>query len=474
MSAARGTRVLRIASLVVAAALAAWAFADDALVGGGPGFGATQAVILGIGLAVAASALLPPAWNGRALALVLSTGFVLAVLEVGLQLLLAPRYKAENEFDPRTLYRPIPGAVIESRREAINGGDRILYRINSQGFRGDELEAAPAARIVVYGDSFTHAYYSRDEDTFAQRLEREVSARLGTPIEVVNAGVAGYGPDQALLKMERELDLLKPDLVLVAIFSGNDFGDLVRNKLFRIDASGALRENAFTVAPELTREMVVHRRESILKRVVRDAARSLLTALGLRAVRGGEIAEMSPQQRLEYFAERHTREYEEYVVQGDDVVHELAFDSYDADVSLTPNGASARYKIALMDGVIGRMQEAAARRGVPLLLIPIPHPLDLGAHETGEVNREKYPDYAPRGLVGHLERIATRRGIPFVDLYTAFAAKGSESLYFKGFDDHWNDVGQAYAATVVADRLAGDGLLERLAARVAVSRAGER
>ncbi|MEX2209242.1 MAG: SGNH/GDSL hydrolase family protein [Myxococcota bacterium] len=466
-------RALRFASLAIALALAAWAISDDSLIGGGPGFGSTQAAVLGIGVAVAATCLLPLVWNARALALVISVGLVLVFAELALQTLLAPRYKSENQLDAQALYRPIPGAVRENRREAINGGDRILYRINSQGFRGDELDASPRARIVVYGDSFTHAYYSDLEHTFAVRLEHYLGERLGPGIEVVNAGVAGYGPDQELVKMERELPVLAPDLVLVAVFSGNDFGDLVRNKLFRVDGQGGIRPNAFTIAPQLAREMEVQRNESILKRVIRDAVQALAIRVGLREAKTSDIEAMSKGDRLEYFRAQHLREYDEYVVRGDDQVQELAWDSYDADVSLTPNSDAARYKIQLMDGVLGRMQQAAAQAGAPLVLIPIPHPLDVGGHETGEVDRAKYPDYRPRGLVEILEQIAARRGIPSVDLYSVFAARGTEAVYFRGFDDHWNDAGQDLAAEVVASFLGSHGLLDGIAAKTGAKADGK-
>ncbi len=462
-------RVVRIASLLVALGLAAWAISDDSLVGGGPGFGGTQAAILALGVGVAASCLMPMVWNARVLALLVSVGLVVVFAELALQTLLAPRYKSENQFDREALYRPIPGAVREQQREPINGGDRIRYRINSQGFRGDELEPEPTSRIVVYGDSFTHAYYSELEHTFAVRLEHYLRGQLGPGLEVVNAGVAGYGPDQELVKMERELPELRPDLVIAAIFAGNDFGDLVRNKLFRVDGERGIVANPFTIAPELVREMEVQRNESILKRVIRDAVQALLLRLGLREKPPSDVETMPRSERLEYFKAQHLREYEEFVVQGDDQVRELAWDSYDADVSLTPNSDAARYKIALMDGVLGRMQAAAERAGAPLVLVPIPHPLDLGEHETGEVDRAKYPDYTPRGLVAILERIAARRGIPTVDLYSAFAAHGSESIYFRGFDDHWNDAGQDLAARVVAEQLRAHGLLAPLAAKRAAA-----
>jgi hypothetical protein len=294
------------------------------------------------------------------------------------------------------------------------------------------------------------------------RLQREITRRDETPVEVVNAGVVAYGPDQELRRMEDELPVLRPRVVVVAIFTGNDFGDLARNKLFRLEPDGSLRRNAFTIAPELTREMEVQRDESVLKRVLRDGVRALAVRFGLLPGKTEEVAAMSPRARLDFFLERHVREYEEFVVEGNDQVAELAFDSYDADVGLTPESDSARYKIRVMDGILGEMQAAAAQHGAPLVLIPIPHPLDVGGHATGEIDRAKYPDYAPERMTRTLEEIAERRGIPYVDLFAPFAARGSAELYFRGLDDHWNDVGQDYAAKLVSDSLAAQGLLAPL------------
>ena len=51
-------------------------------------------------------------------------------------------------------------------------------------------------------------------------------------VQVVNAGVAAYGPDQACLALEADLAAgLDPDLVVLCVFAGNDWGDLLRNKL---------------------------------------------------------------------------------------------------------------------------------------------------------------------------------------------------------------------------------------------------
>ena len=452
-------KVVRGISRGIGAALSVWALYDGPLIGGGPGFGFTQAAVMGAGLLLIASSFAPLSWNARTLAMVLSTGFMVVVGEVGALVLLSARYQPPFQLDEKTLYRLVPDSLREFRRLPVNGGEVIRYRVNSRGFRGEELVSAPRARIVVYGDSFIQGEFSTLENTFTERLEAHVSKGLGFDVEVVNAGVAGYGPDQALLKMQDELAGLAPDLLVVAIFSGNDFGDMVRNKLFRVGDAEALIETSFVIDADARRGMEVRSKELLLKRVLRDALHTLAVGMNLREPENSDVAKLSPTDRLDFFRQQHVREYDEYVVQGNDLVSELAWDTYDADVSLTPGSDSARYKIRLMDAVIGRIQAQAAELSVPMLLVPIPHPIDVGGHDTGEVDLERFPDYPPGGLVGFLEEIAERRSIPTVDLAKPFRELGTAAIYFQGFDDHWNDRGQDIAAELTADLILRSGLL---------------
>ncbi|MGE0565654.1 MAG: SGNH/GDSL hydrolase family protein [Pseudolabrys sp.] len=66
--------------------------------------------------------------------------------------------------------------------------------------------------ILAVGDSFTAGSEVVDEDTWPAQLERLIGRR------VINAGVGGYGVDQAVLNAERLLPELVPKLVLVGIY----------------------------------------------------------------------------------------------------------------------------------------------------------------------------------------------------------------------------------------------------------------
>lgn len=97
---------------------------------------------------------------------------------------------------------------------------------NSAGMRGRaEFELAPepdVVRIALIGDSFTFGTHQPDARIWATRLP-EALGQLGAaqPVEVLNFGVPGYGTDQALLRLERDVLPYRPDIVVWGIFETN-------------------------------------------------------------------------------------------------------------------------------------------------------------------------------------------------------------------------------------------------------------
>jgi hypothetical protein len=110
-----------------------------------------------------------------------------------------------------------PGAV------APMGEGRVT--LGPHGYRGREL-AVPRAtgrtRVVVVGDSIAFGFGVADEQTFPHQLDVRDNG-----IEVGNLAVAGYGPGQELLVLEREALGLDPDIVVLAFCLRNDFVDAV-------------------------------------------------------------------------------------------------------------------------------------------------------------------------------------------------------------------------------------------------------
>lgn len=95
----------------------------------------------------------------------------------------------------------------------------VPIRTNSLGLRSPEVEAArpdDAFRILVLGDSVTFGWGVRGEDTFVSQLANLLATLYpGQHIEVINAGVSGYGTWQELKWLEETGLGLSPDLVIV-------------------------------------------------------------------------------------------------------------------------------------------------------------------------------------------------------------------------------------------------------------------
>ena len=123
-------------------------------------------------------------------------------------------------FNPVLGWEAAPGA----KGTIANKEFRYDVRVNRLGLRGPETtvdKPAGVKRIAVLGDSFAWGFGVEEKDLFTTLLQQ---ALPGT--EVLNFGVAGYGPVQYHLLLKRVLDF-KPDLIIVSFCLGNDFVDNV-------------------------------------------------------------------------------------------------------------------------------------------------------------------------------------------------------------------------------------------------------
>lgn len=92
--------------------------------------------------------------------------------------------------------------------------------------------------ILTIGDSFTYGHLVSDQHTYPAQIEA-ILLDQGYDINVLNAGVSGYGIDQEYVLAKEILHIYQPDLVLINI-NVNDADDSNDNCLFRINKTGDL------------------------------------------------------------------------------------------------------------------------------------------------------------------------------------------------------------------------------------------
>lgn len=85
---------------------------------------------------------------------------------------------------------------------------------------GQRLERVDPTRphVLLMGDSIVYGYGVGDDEHVGRKLEA-----LMPGYQVLNASVSGYSIDQYMLMLQRVVPVVKPRLIVVGIFTGNDF-----------------------------------------------------------------------------------------------------------------------------------------------------------------------------------------------------------------------------------------------------------
>ena len=312
----------------------------------------------------------------------------LSLLDFGLRPFVEPKttlYQRDRELG----WTLVPGAQDEY------GGVRV--RINARGLRGPEVaDAKPQGvlRILWLGDSVTFGYgVERTEEIFPYAVADRLSARLGRPVETVDAGVGGYSPWQEQLWLERDGWRYAPDLVVVG-FVLNDLTEPL--SLVRYGGQGEGWQLARTAKGALDRWL---------------SASALATALrdGLARLRfGRDVAGAAT--RLETYDVRRMS----------------------ADPTAPPFDRSWH----IGETSLGRIFASARSRGVPVALVIFPYRFQLDAPQ------------ATAGPQRRLVEFAASQGVPVLDLLPLLAERRAGVPFLD--DSHLSSAGHA----VVSDALA--------------------
>jgi hypothetical protein len=135
--------------------------------------------------------------------------------------------------DPDRLYRLLP--------DKANG-------INRRGYRGKlSQRESHKRRILFLGDSFVYGIGVKEDQSLPSRL----AYNLNDAFDIINMGIPGYGPDQSFIQLQQEFHRYKPHLVILNLYPANDFGDLRRNDIYRLEGDSLIRNKTNLVSRHL-------------------------------------------------------------------------------------------------------------------------------------------------------------------------------------------------------------------------------
>lgn len=366
----------------------------------------------------------PVRWLANGLALGVSSVLALLLLECGVRLV-APQDPGiwDTTRDGMVLLQPEVERTLPSFGRTIH--------TNSLGFRDREHAPSPAPgvfRVLLLGDSFMEALQVDFDDSFAHRLEGLLSQGAGRPVEVVNAGVSGWGTDDELTWLDRRGIDLKPDLVLVGMTLHNDLSDNLVMEFHVVD-DGRLRARPVQWMP-------------------------LADWLWLRV----KIGLASHSQLYRFVTGRLSGARVERAGHALNAHMKSLF-----DVQPKPRIATGWFMThALLDKLSALSASAGARTAV--FLIPINVQLTEAIWEDFLERTGLPPEQVDRTRPQRAMRAWGRRsGVPVIDLLPVFDASLVEDprILYLPEDGHWNADAHALAARAVAEALLAQGLVPR-------------
>ncbi len=175
--------------------------------------------------------------NGRIIAFLGSTLIAYIILFGGVEKYLKENYPLETtdrwgefpalQLDSNKVYSLKPNKITHLK---YNNYDYWL-KTNSLGMNYPEFSIERPdsidLRILVIGDAFTMPEGLEYSSSYTYFLEQTLNSQNITSkkIEVINAGVTGYGPIEELGQLQELVPLLKPDIVLYEFFM-NEFEEI--------------------------------------------------------------------------------------------------------------------------------------------------------------------------------------------------------------------------------------------------------
>ena len=346
------------------------------------------------------------------------------------------------EFSPVRHHRLIPNARYRHQESEYD----YVWANNSLGMRDRERlyhKDPDSFRILFLGDSMIQGYGVPLEQSMVYRLE----ASLNQPprekiVEVLNAGVFGYGPLLEYRFLQELLPMVEPDVVLVGFFLGNDVGDdyfytgqLVRGEdgLFYFADMKWPWDYRNEVLNAMTSE-AADQPKTNRGRSYFSSLRGYLGSIPRRTHIWRTIKEIRDRRRKE----RDHRENNERIAKlieerKDDIRINLGLVNY-------PIGTKKQRLEywQLSHSYLKKMHQACQASGVPMVLVVIPI---LEAKE----NQFEEPYEV-------LDEIGRELQIPVIQLLSGLSRWPLEEFVYK-VDGHWNAEGNRRAAIVLDKEL---------------------
>ena len=375
--------------------------------------------------------------------MVIACTFSLGILELALRV-----YYTDRQSSNWTAFHDMRGWSLVPGHYWVKPLQRLTsFPVNVNAFGLRDLDAPPrpagAPKLVVLGDSFTFAKETRTEKMFTRQLQDLLDKR-SPAVEVLNAGVPGYGTAQQLL-LEQELRDQHGvnGRVYLLVFFTNDILDNLRLSYGNL-APQPVRPG-FVVAED-GRPVLESRPEKRFD-PEDDTLAENPASRGLRTLSIGKAIG------------------EEWLQSRPSIVKALGRIGIKTQIARMPAILNGWYRddvtprgTVLTRALLRQLNDDVKSHGGKLLVSMVPSPIQVYPDTYVPMLQKSFPgDPVIERFVAEKDRperlvreICVEAGIPFQDLLSVFLQHNDQSLFIPR-DGHLNDAGHSVVGRSLFD-----------------------
>jgi SGNH hydrolase-like domain, acetyltransferase AlgX len=284
------------------------------------------------------------------------------------------------------------------------------FKLNSLGFKDKEFteKKENTYRIIGIGDSFAFGVVPY-EYNYLTLLESHLKS-AGYNIEVLNMGIGAMGPKEYLSLFVSEGLKLKPDMLLLSFFVGNDFFDC-------LNSERKWHSYSYTTSFIYYLITIWYKYEGVVVNSSRD-----------------------------YCDDCPTFDKKTYL----EIEGERSFIFIEGNKLFVKSLNSALYYLSSINDI-------CKKEHIKFMVVIIPDELQMDRVLQKEVidiyypklNRSEWNITLPNTMLS--DRL-TKLGIKSIDLYSSFSTKPAERFY-RVRDTHWNIAGNQLAAKIIKEHI---------------------
>ena len=325
-----------------------------------------------------------------------------------------------------------PGSRLHS--VASDRGLDYRIRVNALGLRDRECTLQPAPgteRVLFLGDSMVFGA-GVEQDT---RVTEALAPLLGPGVEVVNAGVSGWGTDQEVLWFQRRGVVLQPQVVVLGLCMVND----VVNNLLPHELFGTAPKPRFELRGD---SLVLHP----------PAPRAAMPPVAAKAA-------VFKHSRLLHFVGRHVQllraRQRQPPARGTRVYYPEDLESDSSHWAVFRKVYPPRFEAAfrVTEALVTALHDSCAARGIRLVLFAFPQKVEVDSLErAAEFSHFGYDpaQFDLRSPYQRLAQLAAQLHVPWLYPLAEWQAEETQTRLFFERDGHPSAAGHRLAAHELA------------------------